>query len=123
MTQPAAPSSSQRAGQPQPTDVTPEAGSAVADPAAVAELAGAAAVAGVLGQLCLGKVRVTLDVAGFVKRWQKTGQIFEEVPLSMPSNVYTTRACWIDLPEAAGGALWRFGQWEVAQIQVPSNTK
>ena len=102
--QPALLSSSQPAGPLQPSGVGSVAG-AVEDPVAVAEQAGAAAVAGVLGQLCLGKVRVTLDVAGFVKRWQKTGEIFEEVPLSMPSNVYNTRACWIDLPEAAGGAL------------------
>ena len=36
-------------------------------------------VASVLGQLCLGRVQVRLDVAGFVKRWQRTGEIFEEV--------------------------------------------
>ena len=63
----------------------------------------------VLGQLCLGRVQLTLSVSGFVKRWQKTGENFEEVPLSMPHHTYCTRACWIDLPESSGAELARSG--------------
>ena len=61
------------------------------------------------GQLCCGLVRVTLDVSGFVKRWQKTGEIFEEVPLRMPHYAYDTRACWIDMPGTTTAALAAHG--------------
>ena len=63
----------------------------------------------VLGQLCLGRVQVTLSVSGFVKRWQKTGEIFEEVPLRMPHHTYCTRACWLDLPESSSAEIARAG--------------
>ena len=62
-----------------------------------------------LGQLCLGRVQVTLSVSGFVKRWQKTGEIFEEVPLRMPHHTYCTRACWLDLPESSSAEIARAG--------------
>ena len=68
-----------------------------------------AAAARMLGQVCAGRVQLSLSVAGYVKRWQKTGEIFEEVPLSMPHNSYYTRACWIDLPERAPAELGRAG--------------
>ena len=61
------------------------------------------------GQLCRGRVRVSLEVAGFVKRWQKTGEIFEEVPLRMPEYGYDTRACWIDLAETSMSELASLG--------------
>lgn len=61
------------------------------------------------GQLCCGRVRVTLEVGGFVKRWQKTGEIFEEVPLRMPTYAYDTRACWVDLPEDSTAELAKLG--------------
>ena len=66
---------------------------------------------------------MALDVAGFVKRWQKTGEIFEEVPLHMPSNVYLTRACWIDLPEAAGGTLAASGLDMDAGLHAAAHAK
>jgi ATP-dependent helicase YprA (DUF1998 family) len=52
---------------------------------------------------------VELSVKGYVKRWQKTGEIFEEVPLSMPNDIYGTRACWVDLPTSCVIELARRG--------------
>ena len=54
-------------------------------------------------------MRVTLEVGGFVKRWQKTGEIFEEVPLRMPTYAYDTRACWVDIPEDSTAELAKLG--------------
>jgi ATP-dependent helicase YprA (DUF1998 family) len=48
-----------------------------------------------------GRVRVQLTVSAFVKIWQKTGEIFEEVPLHLPPKNYDTRGCWVDLPSHA----------------------
>ena len=48
-----------------------------------------------------GRVRVTLSVSGFVKIWQKTGEIFEEAPLELPPKTFETRACWVDVSKRA----------------------
>lgn len=48
-----------------------------------------------------GRVRVQLTVSAYVKIWQKTGEIFEEVPLHLPPKDYDTRGCWIDWPAHA----------------------
>ncbi|KAL1530051.1 hypothetical protein AB1Y20_000973 [Prymnesium parvum] len=52
-------------------------------------------------QLHFGKAQVRLTVSGFVKIWQKTHEIFEELPLSLPPYLYDTNATWIDLPDGA----------------------
>ena len=69
----------------------------------------ATAVASAVGQVCVGRVHVTLTVSGFVKRWQKTGEIFEQVPLSMPPSSYSTRGCWLDLPRGCAAKLAQDG--------------
>ena len=61
------------------------------------------------GLVCTGRVQLSLSVSGYVKRWQKTGEIFEEVSLSMPDNVYRTRACWLDLPDSVAAEVRGLG--------------
>jgi len=48
---------------------------------------------------------VRLTVSGFVKIWQKTGEIFEECPLQLPPYTYQTTAVWIDLPDGVAASL------------------
>ena len=57
----------------------------------------------------IGRVRVRLTVDGYIKIWQKTGEIFEEAPLSLPPYTYDTRGVWVDVPEVAAAELVESG--------------
>lgn len=51
-------------------------------------------------RLCLGEVRLTGQVTGYLRRDERTGAVWDQTPLEMPEHSLTTRSMWWTIPSS-----------------------